>query len=185
MAKKAAKAKKAKKATTKKTTKTKAKATEPDDDEAAKKKKAAKKPKAKRKSRTKKDALDVRQRLFWGVFNHAMKPIAKYAFNQRKAAEKRAKDQLMVGRHRRVYVPEVPAEASWALSRHPYMAKMDGITLAAEVETELDRHDVDSLDVRREQAGYFEAIDEASAIYRNSVEGDVIDEQIEVSRKAK
>jgi len=30
--------------------------------------------------------------VFWGVFNHAMKLVAKYEFNQRKAADKRAKD---------------------------------------------------------------------------------------------
>lgn len=93
--------------------------------------------------------------------------------------------QLMAGRHRRVYVPEAPMEASWALSRYPHMVKVDGVTLSAEVETELDRHEVDSLDVRREQAEYFEAIDEASALYRNSVEGDAVDERIEASRKAK
>ena len=28
--------------------------------------------------------------MYWGVFNHAMKLVAKYEFNQRKAADKRA-----------------------------------------------------------------------------------------------
>lgn len=90
MAKKAAKKKTAKKTkvkakkATKKTKKAKAVA---DDDSVAVKKKK----KTKRKSRAKKD-VDVRQRLFWGVFNHAMKPIAKYAFNQKKAAEKKAQE---------------------------------------------------------------------------------------------
>ena len=50
-----------------------------------------KKKKAKRKSK-KKAAEDVRLRVFWGVFNHAMKRVALYDFNQRKAAEKRAKE---------------------------------------------------------------------------------------------
>lgn len=93
--------------------------------------------------------------------------------------------QLMPGAFRRVYVPRAPAEAAWAISRHSSLAKIEGVTLAAEVETELDRHDVDSLDVRREQAGYFEAIDEAASLYLNSVAGDATDEQIEASRKAK
>ena len=45
--------------------------------------------KKKRKSRTK-AAEVIRRKLFWGVFNHAMKRVALYEFNQRKAAEKRA-----------------------------------------------------------------------------------------------
>jgi hypothetical protein len=47
--------------------------------------------KKKRKSRTK-TADVLRRKLFWGVFNHAMKRVALYEFNQRKAAEKRAKE---------------------------------------------------------------------------------------------
>ena len=31
----------------------------------------------------------IRRKMYWGVFNHAMKLVAKYEFNQRKAAEKR------------------------------------------------------------------------------------------------
>ncbi len=59
-------------------------------DESAAKKKA--KPKAaKRKSRSKKDIV-IRQRIAWCVYNHAMKPVAKYAYNQKKAAEKKAKE---------------------------------------------------------------------------------------------
>ena len=34
----------------------------------------------------------IRRKLYWGVFNHAMKRVALYEFNQRKAAEKRAKE---------------------------------------------------------------------------------------------
>lgn len=66
-----------------------------DGDEAAAKKKA--KPKAKRKSRSKKDIV-IRQRIAWCVYNHAMKPVAKYAYNQKKAAEKKAKEMSPEGK---------------------------------------------------------------------------------------
>ncbi len=76
-----------KKATTKKAAAKKAsKKKGAEDDEAPVKKK-----KAKRKSK-KKVVEEVRLRVFWGVFNHAMKRVALYDFNQRKAAEKRAKE---------------------------------------------------------------------------------------------
>ena len=55
-----------------------------------KKKKAAKK-KAKRKSRAK-TPVDVRLKLFWGVFNQSMKRVALFEFNQKKDAEKKAAD---------------------------------------------------------------------------------------------
>jgi len=92
MAKKATKKKAsatAKKATTKKKATKKKAADEGDDAEAPKKKK--KKPAKKRKSRAA-AAAEVRLRVFWGVFNHQMKRVALYEFNQRKAAEKRAKE---------------------------------------------------------------------------------------------
>ena len=76
----------AKKATTKKATKKAAKKAAKkvaDGDEAAPKKKK------KRKSRKKAEEV-IRRKVFWGVFNHAMKLVAKYEFNQRKAADKRA-----------------------------------------------------------------------------------------------
>ncbi len=47
--------------------------------------------KKKRKTRKKKTD-DIRRKLFWGVYNHAMKLVAKYDFNQKKAAEKRAEE---------------------------------------------------------------------------------------------
>lgn len=80
MAKKKATAKKTtKKATAKKATKKKA---APED--------AAEAPaKKKRKSRKKVEEV-IRRKMYWGVFNHAMKLVAKYEFNQRKAADKRA-----------------------------------------------------------------------------------------------
>jgi hypothetical protein len=56
------------------------------------KKEAAPKKKATRKSRAKKEAIPDRFRLFWGVFNHAMKRVALFEFNQKKAAEKRAEE---------------------------------------------------------------------------------------------
>ena len=55
-----------------------------------KKKKAARK-KAKRKSRAK-TPVDVRLKLFWGVFNQSMKRVALFEFNQKKDAEKKAAD---------------------------------------------------------------------------------------------
>jgi len=86
MAKKATKKKAAK--TAKKATKKKA-AKEADEGEAPKKKK---KKKAAKKRKSRAAAAEVRLRLFWGVFNHQMKRVALYEFNQRKAAEKKAKE---------------------------------------------------------------------------------------------
>lgn len=51
-------------------------------------KKAAKKKPAKRSR--KKEAAVERFRIYWGVFNHTLKRVALFEFNQRKAAEKRA-----------------------------------------------------------------------------------------------
>ena len=76
-----------KKATTKKAAAKKASKKKGAEDDAA----PVKKKKAKRKSK-KKVVEDVRLRVFWGVFNHAMKRVALYDFNQRKAADKRAKE---------------------------------------------------------------------------------------------
>ncbi|MCE2791683.1 MAG: hypothetical protein ACK493_13210 [Planctomycetota bacterium] len=53
-----------------------------------KKEAAAPKPKKSRK----KEAEVVRLRIFWGVFNHQLKRVALFDFNQRKAAEKRAEE---------------------------------------------------------------------------------------------
>ena len=83
--KKAVKKKAAKKAAKKKATKKKAKvAAEDADGEAPVKKK--------KKKRKKKAPVEIRMKVFWGVFNHAMKRVALYEFNQKKAAEKRAKE---------------------------------------------------------------------------------------------
>jgi hypothetical protein len=50
------------------------------------------KKKVKRKARAKKEFIPDRFRLYWGVFNHALKRVAMFEFNQRKAAEKRAEE---------------------------------------------------------------------------------------------
>lgn len=60
-----------------------------DGETAEKEKKARKKP-AKRSR--KKEAVADRFKIYWGVFNHALKRVALYEFNQRKAAEKRAQE---------------------------------------------------------------------------------------------
>lgn len=87
MAKKKAENQKAapKKAANKKTPKKKkaAKTATPDDDQ------PIKKAKVKRKKKT---PTVIQMKVFWGVFNHAMKRVALYEFNQRKAAEKRASE---------------------------------------------------------------------------------------------
>lgn len=103
MAKKKATTKKAtaKKTTAKKTTKKAAKKTT----KAATKKKAKaadgeeapKKVKKKRKSRKKAEEV-IRRKLFWGVYNHAMKLVAKYEYSQRKAADKKAKEMSPEGK---------------------------------------------------------------------------------------
>lgn len=67
---------------------------------ATKKKKAAKKKKkaTKRKSKKKADAADVRMKLYWGVFSQSLKRVALYEFNQRKDAEKKAKELSSSGK---------------------------------------------------------------------------------------
>ncbi len=85
--KKVAKKAATKKAATKKVTKKKA----ADDDKEAPAKKKKTKKKATKRSRAK-SAADARLKVYWGVFNHAMKRVALYDFNQRKAADKRAKE---------------------------------------------------------------------------------------------
>ena len=58
------------------------------------KKKAAKTP---RKSR-KKEAVETRVKLFWGVFNQSLKRVALYEFNQKKQAEKKAEELSASGK---------------------------------------------------------------------------------------
>lgn len=53
--------------------------------------KTAKATPTKRKSRAK-VAKEVRLKAFWGVFNQSMKRVALFEYNERKAADKKAKD---------------------------------------------------------------------------------------------
>jgi hypothetical protein len=51
---------------------------------------APKKAPTKRKSRSK--SVELREKLFWGVFNQSLKRVALYEFSQRKQAEKKAEE---------------------------------------------------------------------------------------------
>jgi len=53
---------------------------------------AATKKKKKRKTRAKKTPVEIRMKLFWGVFNQSLKRVALYEYNQRKQATKKATD---------------------------------------------------------------------------------------------
>lgn len=55
----------------------------------AKKKKKAKKKATKRKAKT---AVDVRMKLYWGVFSQSLKRVAVFEFDQKDEAEKRAEE---------------------------------------------------------------------------------------------
>lgn len=70
---------------------------------------AKKKPAKKRKSKAK-DAEDQRLVVFWGVYNHALKRVAKYEFNQRKAAQKRADELTAEGKPHFVQKDKEPVE---------------------------------------------------------------------------
>jgi hypothetical protein len=50
---------------------------------------AKKKPAAKRSSRSK-EPVDVRKKVFWGVFNQSLKRVATFEFNQKKEADAKA-----------------------------------------------------------------------------------------------
>lgn len=78
---------------------------------------AEKAPKAKRKTRAKKVDVPDRLKLYWGVYNHSLKLISKFEFNQRKAAEKRAqelseggKPPHFVQKVKEVIAAEIPVE---------------------------------------------------------------------------
>ena len=57
--------------------------------ELKKKKAATKRKAAKRKTRSK-AAAEVRIKLFWGVYNQSMKPVAIFEYDQKEAAVKKA-----------------------------------------------------------------------------------------------
>lgn len=81
-----------------KTASIKAKRAEAEAAEAAEKtKKKTKKKAAKRKSRAK-AAKEVRLKAYWGVFNQSLRRIALYDFNQKKEAEKKAKELSASGK---------------------------------------------------------------------------------------
>ncbi len=60
--------------------------------------KPAKKAPAKRKSRSKKAAKEVRLKAFWGVFNQSMKCVTKFEYNERKYADKKAAELTSGGK---------------------------------------------------------------------------------------
>ena len=60
-------------------------------------KSTAKKAPAKRKSRAK-SAKIVRLKAYWGVFNQSLKRIALFEFNEKKEADKKAKDLSASGK---------------------------------------------------------------------------------------
>lgn len=64
-----------------------------DDDKPAK----AKKKPAKRKSRAK-EPVEVRMKLFWGVYNQSLKRVALYEFTQKKQAEQKASEMSQGGK---------------------------------------------------------------------------------------
>ena len=59
-------------------------------------KKAAKKA-TPRKSR-KKEPVEIRVKLFWGVFNQSLKRVALFEFNQKKQADKKAEELSQSGK---------------------------------------------------------------------------------------
>ena len=58
---------------------------------------AVKKAPVKRKSRSK-SAKEVRLKAFWGVFNQSLKRVALFEHNERKLADKKAKDLTASGK---------------------------------------------------------------------------------------
>jgi hypothetical protein len=57
---------------------------------AEKETKKKEKPATKRKSR--KEPVEVRMKLFWGVYNQSLKRVALYEYSQKKQAEQKAAD---------------------------------------------------------------------------------------------
>ena len=76
---------------------------------AASKKTAKKKTPTKRKTRAKAKA-EVRMKLFWGVFNQSLKRVALFEFNQKKHAEKKAKELSESGNKTPHFVQRVKEE---------------------------------------------------------------------------
>ena len=76
----------ARKVVSRKALREEAEAAEAAEKAAPKKKKKA----AKRKSRAK-EPVEVRMKVFWGVFNQSLKRVALYEYSQKKQAEEKAK----------------------------------------------------------------------------------------------
>lgn len=74
-----------------------------------KKKAVKKKAPAKRRSKSK-DPDDQRLKIFWGVYNQAAKRVAKYEFNQKKAAQKKAEELSVDGKPHFVQKDKEPVE---------------------------------------------------------------------------
>ena len=76
-----------------------------------------KKAPAKRKSRAK-VPVDLRVKLYWGVFNQSLKRVALYEFNQKKQAEQKAEALSASGKSphfvkkEKIAVDEAPVAAS-------------------------------------------------------------------------
>ncbi len=65
--------------------------------EASEKKPKKEKAPAKRKSRSK-ASKEVRLKAFWAVYTQSMKPVAKFEYNERKQADKKAADLSASGK---------------------------------------------------------------------------------------
>ncbi len=76
----------------------------------SKKAKAVKKKPAKKRRAKSKDPDDQRLKIFWGVYNHSLKRVAKYEFNQKKAAQKRAQELTADGKPHFVQKDKEPVE---------------------------------------------------------------------------
>ncbi len=59
-------------------------------EKAAVKKKVAKKKKAAKRASRSKEPIDVRKKVFWGVFNQSLKRVATFNFDEKKAAQAKA-----------------------------------------------------------------------------------------------
>ena len=63
----------------------------------AKKKAAPKRKAAKRKTKAK-EPVEVRVKLFWGVFNQSLKRVAAFEYHDKKAAEKKCEELDKAGK---------------------------------------------------------------------------------------
>jgi BRCT domain type II-containing protein len=86
----------AQKVVSRKAKRAEADAAEKADKKAAKTPKAKKAP-AKRKSRSR-SAKEIRLKAFWGVFNQSLKRVALFEYNEKKKAEKLAKELTASGK---------------------------------------------------------------------------------------